>query len=110
MNARIGCSSTRGSTTPSAALGNWTDPPTHLEDPAHDSACDHRWTFWEATDQLVEELLGADLKMDGVAAVLDQVVKNIEREKGLVRIARVDMGQKSVGRLASAKAGISISC
>jgi hypothetical protein len=53
------------------AFGEWTDPPTHLEDPAHDSACNHRRTFWEPADQLVEELLGADLKMDGVAAVLD---------------------------------------
>jgi hypothetical protein len=39
----------------------------------------HGRSFGEASDELVEELLGADLKMKRVSAVFDANVEQLER-------------------------------
>ncbi|KAG6874636.1 hypothetical protein C0993_012779 [Termitomyces sp. T159_Od127] len=40
-----------------------------LEDAGHDRAGEGGRAFWEASDELIEELFGGDLEMEGVAAL-----------------------------------------
>jgi hypothetical protein len=47
--------------------------------------------FGEATDELVEEILCADLEVESIAAVLDANVEQSQGEHGHVRIAVVDI-------------------
>jgi hypothetical protein len=51
----------------------------------------HRRAFGKSADELIEEFLCAYLKMEWVAAVLDADVQEIEREKGNVLIAVIDI-------------------
>lgn len=65
----------------------------------HPAEADRR-ALGEATDELVEELLGADLQLEGVAAVLDADVEQVEGEQGDVGITVVDVVDDSNGGLA----------
>jgi hypothetical protein len=51
----------------------------HLEDPTHHSSSDHRRALWEPPDQLIQEILGSNLQVDGVAAISNEMVQNIQR-------------------------------
>lgn len=48
-----------------------------LEDTVLDARGSDGWALWETADQLVQELLGADLEMERVAAVLDADVQQL---------------------------------
>lgn len=58
----------------------------------------------EAADELVEELLGADLQLEGVAAVLDADVEQIQGEHGDIGVAVVDVVNDGDGGLAGGRA------
>lgn len=68
-----------------------------IENLAHHPPNHHRRTFGEPAYEFIKELFGANLKMDGVAAVLDKVVEDIERQECFVRISRIDMWEKRSG-------------
>jgi hypothetical protein len=71
-----------------------------LEDLELDARGADRGSFREAADQLVEKLLGADLQVEGVAAVLDANVEQVEGEHGDVAAAVVDVADDGDGGLA----------
>lgn len=73
----------------------------HLKNAAHDTADDHGRALGEAAHELIEELLGTDLKLDGVTAVLNDVVEDAECNERLVWVARVDVDKKGLSRFAS---------
>lgn len=52
----------------------------------HPSRAD-RGSLGKAADELVEEFLGADLQVKGVAAVLDADVEKVQGEQGNVRVS-----------------------
>lgn len=54
---------------------------THLERLAHGNSRESRRSLGELPDELVEELLGSDLELERVAAVLDQGVEELYRTK-----------------------------
>lgn len=54
----------------------------------------------EAPHELVEELLGGDLQVEGVAAVLDADVEQVEGEQADVGIAGIDIVDDGDGGLA----------
>jgi hypothetical protein len=64
--------------------------------------------FGEATDELVEEILCADLKVESIAAVLDANVKQSQGEHGHVRIAVVDILDNGDGGFARSVSLLSI--
>ena len=37
------------------------------------------WPFWEPLDELIEEFLGRNLEVEGVSAILDEIVKKLSR-------------------------------
>jgi hypothetical protein len=59
-------------------------------------------------DELVEELLGADLQVERIAAVLDADVEQVEGEQGHVRVAVVDIAHNGHGGLARRRALLGI--
>jgi len=55
-------------------------------------ACRSDWgTFGESADQLVEELLGADLEVEGVAAILDADVEELGLSMLVVGMLRAEL-------------------
>lgn len=52
-------------------------------------AVSNRRAFWEATNKLIEEFLGADLQVEGIATVLDADVKQAQSQYGHTGIAVV---------------------
>jgi len=48
-----------------------------LKDLILDTGRVHRWTFGEAAHKLVEEFLGADLKVERVTAVLNANIQEL---------------------------------
>lgn len=72
-----------------------------LEDTTHHTPDDHRRPLGEAPNELIEKLFRANLQLDRIAAVLDQVVEHAQREQRLVRVARVDVHQEGLGGFAS---------
>lgn len=65
----------------------------------HPAEADRR-ALGEATDELVEELFGADLQLEGVATVLNTDVQQVQGEQGDVGVAVVDVVNDSHGGLA----------
>lgn len=51
----------------------------------------HGWTFREATDEFVQEILCAYLKVESIAAVLDTDVEQGQSEHGDIGIAVVNV-------------------
>lgn len=60
----------------------------------------HWRALGEPADELVEELLCADLEVEGVAAVLDTDVEQVEGQQGDIGIAVVDVVDDGDGSLA----------
>lgn len=54
----------------------------------------------EPADELIEELLCADLEVEGVATVLDADVEQVEGEEGDIGVAVVDVADNGGGGLA----------
>ena len=85
----------------SACLANCTAPFLNgFEDLELDAGGADRRPLWKAADQLIEELLGADLEVEGVAAVLDADVEQVEGEQRDVGVAVVDVVDDGHGGLA----------
>lgn len=60
----------------------------------------YRWTLWESTNKLIQELLGANLQMKGIAAVLDANVEQRQSQQSDIGIAVVDEVDNGRGCLA----------
>lgn len=73
-----------------------------------DASCSHRRTFGEATDELVEEVLCADLELESIAAVLDADIEEGEGEHRDIGIAMVDVLDNGDGSLSWSIALLSI--
>lgn len=71
-----------------------------LEDLVLDASAAYGRAFWEAADELIEELLCRDLEVEWVATVLDAVVEEVEGEKGDILVAVVDVVDNGDGSLA----------
>lgn len=71
-----------------------------LEDLCLDTRGTDGRALGEAADQLVEELLGADLQVEGVAAVLDADVEQVQGQQGDVGVAVIDIANDGHGGLA----------
>lgn len=77
-----------------------------IENLAHHPPNHHRRSFGESAYEFIEKLFGANLKMDRVAAVLDEVIEDIERQERFVGISRIDMWEKRSGRFAGTCGGL----
>lgn len=70
-----------------------------LEDPCHGWRREGGGSLREPADELVEEVLGADLEVEGVAAVLDEDVEQLpiprvfRQSSNLVRSSRGSWGR-----------------
>lgn len=73
-----------------------------------DASSSHGRTFGEATDELVEKVLCADLELESIAAVLDANVEEGEGEHGDIGIAVVDVLDNGDGGLSWRVALLSI--
>lgn len=72
-------------------------------------AGDTNWrALREATDELVEEVLCADLEVESIAAILDTDVEQSQGKHGHVRIAVVDILHNSDSGLARSVSLLSI--
>lgn len=60
-----------------------------VEDLLHDWARERGRALRKAADELVQELLGGDLEVEGVSARLDERLEQCEGEHGDVRVAVV---------------------
>lgn len=69
----------------------------------HAGGADRR-ALGEAADELIEKLLGGDLEVKGVAAVLDANIEQVEGEQGDVGVALVDVVDNGRGSLARRRA------
>ncbi len=71
-----------------------------------------RGPYWralgEAADELVEELLSADLQLEGIAAVLDADVEQVQGQQGDVGVAVVDVVDDADGGLARGRALLAV--
>lgn len=54
-----------------------------LENLGHGRRRERRWALGEPSDELVEEVLGADLEVEGVAAILDEDVEELHEWDGV---------------------------
>ena len=79
-----------------------------LEDPGLDPGRANGWTLGKSADELVEKLLCADLEVEGVAAILDADVEQVEGEEGDVGVAVVDEADNGRGGLARGGALLAI--
>lgn len=60
------------------------------ENLGHRRGLERRGAFREASNELIEELFGRDLEVEGKAAVLDEDVEQKEGEHGDVLVSRID--------------------
>lgn len=54
---------------------------THLERLAHRHPRKSWWPLWELSYELIEKLLCPDLELEGVPAVLDERVEELDRQR-----------------------------
>ncbi len=71
-----------------------------LEDLRLDTGVAEGGPLGEASDELVQELLGTDLEMEGIAAVLDTDVEEAEGEQADIGVAGIDVVDDGDGGLA----------
>lgn len=64
--------------------------PDQVENLRHDWTGEWRWALGEASYELVEELFGGDLEVEGVPTLLDERVEQGECKEGDMRVAVVD--------------------
>lgn len=63
----------------------------YLQNSPHHSSSDHGRPLGKPSNQLIEKLFSRDLEVDGIAAISDEVVEDVESEQGLIGIARIDV-------------------
>lgn len=77
---------------------------------AHHPPDHHRRALGESAYEFIEKLLGANLEMDRVAAMLDKVIEDIERQECFVWVSRIDMWEKRSGCFSGTYGGLVKEC
>lgn len=63
-----------------------------------------RGSLWESPDELIEKLFGADLEVEGVPAVLNANIEEVEGKKSDVGVAMINVADDGSGGLAGSSA------
>lgn len=79
-----------------------------LEDLRLDTSVAEGRPLGEAADKLVEELLSADLQVEGVAAILDADVEQVQGQQADIGVAGIDVVDDGDGGLARSGALLAV--
>lgn len=81
-----------------------------VKDLAHHPPDHYRRAFGESAYEFIEKLFGANLEMDRVAAMLNKVIEDIERQERFIWVSRIDMWEKRSSCFSGTYEGLAKGC